>query len=138
VRTAANPAALVGVLRSMDLRDAIGILANFVVIAGLVVTGFRLFAQYHARGKWAKNITALLAGTGLLVLAFALLITPRNADVIARISQTKAHLIFLIASNALLLGAIIAYGLITYWKPLRLIYEQRIEKDMRSGLPKLP
>ncbi len=122
----------------MELRDAIGILANFVVLAGLVVTGFRLFAQYHARGKWAKNITALLAGTGLLVLAFALLITPRNADVITRISQTKAHLIFLIASNALLLGAIIAYGLITYWKPLRLIYEQRIEKDMRSELPKLP
>jgi hypothetical protein len=122
----------------MDLGDAIGVLANFAVLVGLIIVGFRLFAQYHSRGKWAKNITALLAGTGLLVLAFALLITPRNADVITRISHTKAHLVFLIASNALLLGAITAYGLITYWKPLRLIHERRIEKDLNSELPKVP
>ena len=51
----------------MDLGDAIGVLANFAVLVGLIIVGFRLFAQYHSRGKWAKNITALLAGTGLLV-----------------------------------------------------------------------
>jgi hypothetical protein len=122
----------------MDLGDAIGILTNFGVVATLVVVGFRLFAQYHSRGKWAKNITALLAGTGMLVLAFSLLITPRNADVIQRISQTKAHIVFLIASNVLLLGAIAAYGLITYWRPARLLHERRIERDLQSELPKVP
>jgi hypothetical protein len=122
----------------MELREAIGILANFALLTGLIVIGFRLFAQYHARGKWAKNITSLLAGTGLLVLAFALLLTPGNADVIARIAHTKANLVFLIASSALLLGAIAAYGLITYWKPLRLMHERKIEKDLKSELPKVP
>ena len=45
---------------------------NFIVIAGVMFYGFGLFAEYHAHGKWAKNATALLAGLGMLALAFAL------------------------------------------------------------------
>jgi hypothetical protein len=122
----------------MSAGEIIGILANFGVFVALVVLGFRLFAQYHARGKWAKNITALLAGCGLLTLALALMITPRNAEVVLLISRTKAYLVFLVASNALLLSAIAAYGLITYWKPLRLMHERKIERDLKDELPKVP
>src|SRR4051812_12746888 len=103
----------------MDFRIAIALIGNFLVVAGLVTAGFRFFAQYHARGKWAKNITGLLAGIGLLLLAVGLLITPRNAEVVLIISRTKAHVFFLVVSNVLLLAAMAAYGLITYWKPLR-------------------
>jgi hypothetical protein len=122
----------------MGVGEIIGILANFCVFASLVVLGFRLFAQYHASGKWAKNITALLAGCGLLTLAVALMITPRNAEIVLLISRTKAYLIFLIASSTLLLSAIAAYGLITYWKPLRLKHERKIAKDLEDELPKVP
>ncbi len=122
----------------MDLRTAIGILANFILVIGLVVYGFRLFAEYHATGKWAKNITSLLAGLGLLTLALALLITPRNAQIILLISRTKLYLFFLVTSNVLLLAAIAAFGVITYWKPLRLLRQRKIERDLKSELPKIP
>jgi hypothetical protein len=122
----------------MGVGEIIGILANFLVVVALIVLGLRLFAQYYSRGQWAKNITALLAGCGLLTLAFALMITPRNAEIVVLISRTKAYVIFLVASNALLLSAIAAYGLITYWKPLRLLHERKIERDLKDELPKVP
>jgi hypothetical protein len=122
----------------MEFREAIALLANFAAVAALVVIGLRMFAQYHSRGKWAKNVTALLGGFGLLLLAVALLITPRNADAITRIARTKAHLIFLIGSSILLVGAMTAYGLITYSRPFRLQRERQIEEGLRSELPKLP
>jgi len=122
----------------MDLKGLIAIMANFVLIGVLIASGFRLFAQYHARGRWAKNITDLLSGAGMLGLAVALLLTPRNAAMLMLISRTKAHLIFLVASNILLLAAIAAFGMITYWKPLRLLIERRIERGLRDELPKVP
>src|SRR4051812_48543322 len=64
----------------------ISVLGNFLLIVGLVLYGFTLFAEYHARGKWAKNITGLLAGIGMMILALALLITPANAQILTRIA----------------------------------------------------
>lgn len=122
----------------MDFRTAITIIANFVLVATLIAYGLRMFAQYHARGRWAKNITDLLAGAGMLGLALALLLTPKNAAVLMLISQTKAHTTLLIASNILLLAAIAAFGGITYWKPLRLLLERNIERGLKDDLPKVP
>ncbi|HEX3156372.1 MAG TPA: hypothetical protein VHV32_17220, partial [Candidatus Angelobacter sp.] len=53
----------------MDAKSWIAIVANFIVIAGLISYGFNLFAEYHATGRWAKNVTGLLAGIGMLALA---------------------------------------------------------------------
>ena len=122
----------------MEFREAVALLANFAAVAALVVIGLRMFAQYHSRGKWAKNVTSLLGGFGLLLLALSLLITPRNADAITRIAHTKANLILMIASSLLLIGAMTAYGLITYSKPFRLLRERQIEEGLKSELPKLP
>ncbi len=119
----------------MNARESIAIIANFLLIGGLVFSGFTFFAQYHATGKWAKNITNLLAGVGMLTLAFALVLTPRNADVITRIAATKASVIFLGVSSGLLLAAIAAFGIITYWRPLRLRYERKLECDLSRDLP---
>lgn len=117
---------------------SIAIVANFLILAGLVLYGFALFAEYHARGRWVKNITGLLGGLGMLALAFALLLTPRNAQVILRIAQTGASRVFLWISSGLLLAAIFAFGFITYSKPLRLWHERRIESDLNRELPKIP
>jgi hypothetical protein len=122
----------------MSVRVLIAVAANFAVMSALIVLAFRLFGRYHSSGKWAKNITGLLAGAGMLLLALGLLITPRNADVISEIANTKAYLIFLIVSNALLVGAMAAYGVITYWRPSRLLRENSIEKGLRDELPKVP
>jgi hypothetical protein len=122
----------------MSVRVLIAVIANFAVMTALIVIAFRLFGRYHSSGKWAKNITGLLSGIGMLLLALGLLITPRNAEIIAAVANTRAYLFFLIASNAFLLGAIAAYGLITYWKPLRLRRESDIEKGLRDELPKIP
>ena len=121
----------------MSIRDSLSIVANFLLIGGLVFYGFTFFAQYHATGKWAKNITSLLAGMGMLTLAFALVITPRNIAVLARIAATNASLVFLGVSSALLLAAIAAFGIITYWRPLRLWHERKLERDLSSGLPNI-
>lgn len=122
----------------MDLKAWIAIVANFVVIAGLISYGFSLFADYHATGRWAKNVTGLLAGIGMLALAAAMLLTPRNALVILQVAQTNASRVFLFMSSALLLAAIAAFGIINYAKPLRLWHQRRIERALRRELPKIP
>jgi hypothetical protein len=113
-------------------------IGNFILIAGLVLYGFTLFAEYHATGKWAKNITGLLAGIGMLTLALALVVTPRNAEVISVIAQTSISSVLLWISSALLLAAIAAFGVITYMRPLRLWHERKIERDLNRELPKIP
>ncbi|HEV8525801.1 MAG TPA: hypothetical protein VGQ71_15005 [Terriglobales bacterium] len=112
--------------------------ANFLLIAGLVLYGFRLLAEYHARGKWAKNVSGLLAGLGMLSLALALMLTPKNAQVIARIAATGASRVFLGVSSAFLLAGIAAFGIITHSKPLRLLHERNIERDLNRELPNVP
>jgi hypothetical protein len=121
----------------MDLSFWIGIVAAFLVIAGLISRGFALFAEYHATGRWAKNTTGLLAGTGMLALAVAMLLTPRNALVLLQVAQTGASRVFLVLSSGLLLAAIAAFGIINYSKPLRLWHERRIERALRRELPKI-
>jgi len=122
----------------MDAKTAIAVVTNFLIIGGLVLYGFALFAEYHARGRWAKNVTALLAGLGMLVLAFALMITPQNAEVIARIAATNASRVFLGVSTGLLLAAIAAFGIITFARPLRLELEHKLSRDRHGDLPKVP
>ena len=122
----------------MDAKSWIAIVANFIVIAGLISYGFKFFAEYHATGRWAKNITGLLAGMGMLALATSMLLTPRNALVILQVSQTGAGRFFLIISSLLLMAAIAAFGIINYWRPLRLWHERRIGRDLRRELPKIP
>src|SRR5438067_11352765 len=113
--------------------------ANFIVIAGLLLYGFTLFAEYYARGRWAKNVTGLLAGLGMLSLAAALLLVPQNADALATIARRgEASNLFLGISSGLQLAAIAAFGIITYTKPLRLWHEQKIESDLNRELPKIP
>jgi hypothetical protein len=121
----------------MDAKTAIAVVTNFLIIGGLVLYGFALFAEYHARGRWAKNLTALLAGLGMLVLAFALMITPQNAEVITRIASTHASRVFLWLSTALLLAAIASFGIITFARPLRLELERKISRDLHRELPKV-
>lgn len=122
----------------MGLKLVVSIIASFLLIAGLIGYGFTLFAEYHQRGKWAKNVTGLLAGLGMMVLALALIFTPRNALVILRVSETAAATVFLWISSGLLLAAIAAFGIITYAKPLRLWHEHKIERDLQRDLPKIP
>ena len=122
----------------MDVASTVATVANFLVIAGLLVYGFLLFGEYSAKGRWAKNITGLLAAFGMWALAFALEITPHNADELSKIAHTDAPEVFLGISSALLLAAIGAFGIITYSRPLRLWHERRIQRDLDSELPKIP
>ena len=122
----------------MQLRDAVAVIVNFALIGSLTVFGFRLFADYHAKGRWAKNVTSLLAGVGLMMLAAALLLTPQNTAIIVKISHTKIARFLLWGSNTLLFAAIAAFGLITFSRPLRLWHERKIERDLRRELPKIP
>lgn len=123
----------------MNVNLSLAVAASFVLIAGLLLYGFTLFAEYYAKGRWAKNVTGLLAGMGMLALAASLMLVPQNADELARIAHTTgAADVFLGISSGLLLAAIAAFGIITYTKPLRLWHERKIESDLNRGLPKIP
>jgi hypothetical protein len=125
-----------GVLSRMRL--TLPMIGNIILVSGLVVYGFTLFAEYFAKGKWAKNVTGLLAGLGMLTLALALIVTPRNAEVISLIARTGLSDALLWLSTALLLAAIAAFGIITYMRPLRLWHERKIERDLSRELPRIP
>jgi hypothetical protein len=122
----------------LNFRTGAAVIANFLLMTILVVYGMRWFATYFTSGRWAKNITGLLAGMGLLLLAAALMLTPQNAQVLLLVAHTRAFLILLVASNALLLAAIAAFGIINYWKPQRLKRQRTIEEELKSELPKIP
>jgi hypothetical protein len=118
---------------------SLGVAASFLLIAGLIFYGFTLFAEYYAKGRWAKNVTGLLAGMGMLSLAASLILLPQNANELSRIArQTAASRVFLGISSGLLVAAIAAFGIIAYTKPLRLWHERKIENDLHRGLPKIP
>jgi hypothetical protein len=121
----------------MKTVEIIPLLGNGLAIVGLSAYGFRLLARYYSTGQWAKNVTSLLAGIGLLVLALSLTLTPQNVRMLEFLSHSNASLVLLWASSLLLLGAITAFGVITYSRPLRLWHEQKIRKDLRSELPKI-
>jgi hypothetical protein len=122
----------------MNAHFVISAFFNLLIIGLLISYGLMLFAEYHAKGRWAKNVTGLLAGLGMLSLALALLITPSNAELIARIAVTGAPRVFLGLSSALLLAAIAAFGIISYSRPFRLWLERKIEQDLKRDLPKVP
>jgi len=118
---------------SMDqsIADLVSVAGNVALIAGLVAYGSRLFAEYHARGRWAKNATGLLAGLGMLVLALALAITPQNVDLLRKLSVTRAPRLLLGVSSALLVAAIAAYGITSYARPIRLRHENQLEREQK-------
>ena len=120
------------------MTDTITDSANFLLIAGLVIYGFILFADYSARGRWAKNVTSLLASLGIFTLALALAMTPANAAILNRVSQTKASKVLLGFSSFLLLLSIGAFGMITYSRPFRLRHEKKIDRELNRDLPKIP
>jgi hypothetical protein len=115
----------------------ISVAANFVVIVALVIYAFSLFGEYESKGRWVKNMTGLLAGLGMIVLAVALLCTPSNARVILQIAQRGASDVLVWISTGLLLAAMAAFGAITYWRPLRLWHERKIESDLSRESPKI-
>lgn len=123
---------------SMDYRALLPAFANYFVIAGLVLYGYKLFAEYHERGKWAKNMTGLLAGLGMFTLATALLLTPDNVEILAFIARAKVSTPLVYLSSFFLLAAITAFGVITYLKPIRLWHERKIHRDLNRGLPRIP
>jgi hypothetical protein len=121
----------------MQIVDLIPVLGTCLAIIGLSAYGFRLLARYYSTGQWAKNVTSFLAGVGLLTLALSLALTPQNVKVVEYLSRSKASTVLLWTSSLLLLGAITAFGVITYSRPLRLWHEQKLQKDLRSELPKI-
>jgi len=95
----------------LNFRTGAAVIANFLL---MTILGMRWFAAYFTGGRWAKNITGLLAGIGLLLLAAVLMLTPESAQVLLLVAHTRAYVVLLVASNPLLLAAIAAFGIINY------------------------
>ncbi len=114
---------------------SVAVVVNFLLIGGFIAYGLGLFAEYYSTGRWAKNVTALLAGLGMLLLAVALLLRPGNVQALWMVAQTNASKVLLGISSGLLLAAIAAFGIITHAKPLRLKRQKKLESDLTDQLP---
>jgi hypothetical protein len=117
---------------------SIAAVSNLVLILGLVVYGLQLFVDYFLERRWARNMTVLLGGIGLLFLAFALVFTPTNAAAIIYVARAAVWRVLLAISTTFLLAAIVAFGIITYIKPLRLWHERRVERRLNREVGKIP
>jgi hypothetical protein len=133
-----NPFVSFCVLVTMQEGVSMYAISNLIVILGLVVYGVRLFMDYFLERRWAKNMAALLGGIGLLFLAFALVFTPTNATAIFYIAQAAVWRVLLAISTVFLLAAIIAFGLITYVKPLRLLHDRRAGRQLNREVGEIP
>jgi hypothetical protein len=120
------------------LTDAVAGFTNLLLIVGLAIYGFTLFADYSARGRWAKNVTSLLASLGIFTLVLALAFTPANVAILVLISQTPASRVLLGLSSFLLLLSIGAFGMIAYSRPLRLRHEKKIDRELNRDRPDIP
>ena len=125
-----NPFVSFSVLKTMQEGVSMSAISNLIVIFGLVVYGVRLFLDYF-RERRARNMPALLGGMGLLFLAFALVFTPANAAAILYVAQAAVWRVLLAISTVFLLAAVIAFGLITYVKPLRLLHDRRAASSIQ-------
>jgi magnesium-transporting ATPase (P-type) len=121
----------------MGISELIPAIANVLVIVALVLYSFGLFGEYHSRGRWAKNITTLVASIGTMVLAIALLLTPFTARVMLQVAQSGISDVLIWVSSGLLLAAIASFGAITFWRPLRLWHERRIARHLSRELPRV-
>jgi uncharacterized membrane protein len=121
----------------MRLSELIPVIANVLAMVGLVLYAFGLFAEYHSRGRWAKNITALLASIGMMVLAIALMLTPSTAKIMLQVAQSGISVVLIWVSTGLLLAAIACFGAIMFWRPLRLWHERRIARHLNRELPRV-
>jgi hypothetical protein len=133
-----NPFVSFSVLKTMQEGVSLSAIGNLIVIFGLVIYGVRLFLDYFRERRWARNMAALLGGMGLLFLAFALVFTPTNAAAIFYVAQAAVWRILLAVSTVFLLAAIIAFGLITYVKPLRLLHDRRAGRQLNREIGKIP
>jgi hypothetical protein len=113
-------------------------ISNLTLILGLVLYGVQLCKQYFVERRWARSVTALLGGTGLLFLAFALIFTPTNAAETIYIAQAAVWRVLLAISTAFLLAAIISFVVISYTTPLRLCHERRDERRLNGRVARLP
>jgi hypothetical protein len=83
-------------------------------------------SDYFSRGQYAKNITHLLGGAGLLALAACWMLSRTVLRAISFAATTRLSTVLVTLSSLLLLSAIVTFGAITYGKPLRLWHERRL------------
>lgn len=113
-------------------------ISNLALILALVLYGVQLCKDYFLERRWARSVTGLLGGTGLLFLAFALIFTPTNAAEIIYVAQAAVWRVLLAISTAFLLAAIISFVVISYTKPLRLWHERSDERRLNGQVARLP
>jgi hypothetical protein len=126
--------------RPKNMQEGISVpaISNLALILALVLYGVQLFKDCFLERRWARSVTALLGGTGLLFLAFALIFTPTNAAATIYVAQAAIWRVLLAFSTTFLLAAIISFGVITYTKPLRLWHERRVERRLNGEVGKVP
>ncbi|GAC1648784.1 MAG: hypothetical protein NVS9B15_07690 [Acidobacteriaceae bacterium] len=100
-------------------------------IFGCFAWGLQALSEYFSKGQYARNITQLLGGLGLVIFAARLALKPSITEVLVVVSYSKLSLILVAVSSMLLLASIVWYGAITYWKPRRLLRESQLPGELR-------
>ena len=118
---------------AMYLNSVVALLGNVLLIFGLIYWGMAVLSDYFAKGRVSRNITHLLGGAGLLLFALRCILSPRTAELLAFLATTQLSAVLVAMSTAMLLTAIIAFGAITYWKPVRLWHARKLQGDLERA-----
>jgi hypothetical protein len=108
-----------------------------ILISVLIYWGMFSLSEYFSRGQYAKNITHLLGGAGLLALAASCLLSTTVTRALVFLASTQISVLLVTMSSLLLLSSIVVFGSITYGKPLRLWHERRLGHQLRNSSEKL-
>ncbi|HZT74462.1 MAG TPA: hypothetical protein VE996_12500 [Terriglobales bacterium] len=105
------------------------------ILTGLVLMGcFEQFAHYRLKGIRSRNLSYLLAAGGLFFFFLSLLGTAAVQQLVAGLAEPGARFGCFLAGCALLLGAVVMFLYLTYFRPGRLRFEDQIVGE----LPQLP
>ncbi len=104
------------------------------VTAAVVLWGaFLQFAHYNLKGKRSRNRSYLLAAAGLLLVFVSLMGTQPLRPVLLLLTRPQMRLATFLAGCVFLLSALATFLYLTYLRPYRLRFEDRLVQHLPDG-----
>jgi hypothetical protein len=107
-----------------------------LLVAAAVLFGcLNQFAQYYFKGKRSRNPSYLAASAGLLFFFFSMLASDPLRAIMRALLQSTFQFMSFLAGCVFLIMAIVLFLYMTYLRPNRLRFEDRLVEDLPAGPP---
>jgi hypothetical protein len=83
----------------------VAVVGHLLLIVGLLCWGMSVLSDYFTTGRYSRNITHLLGGSGLLLMAIHLTMVEPMVGFFIWLASTAANVVLVAISSLLLLAA---------------------------------